>query len=220
MAKATDIIAQTFNGAAADIATAVLESTRAKVQVDKAKGRAQGAYTALTKIASTMGQADFKAAAESVEDVIRSNVNGFADAIGAPMNKKGDAHVIPSGFMSAKSVLLSSFDYGVEFTDEETGEIRPFGQIRKDLKAAKDAEIAAKLDQNDHALTEARATLSSLSEVLAAYAPKVNTKGEVESNVDDATAEHLRALSAYMADWKAELDSLNGAEDDSEAQAA
>lgn len=221
MAKATDIIAQTFTGMAADIASAVLESVRAAQAKDKATNRQQGAYTRLTAIAAESGREDFEAATSAVMDAIRGNANGFATAIGAQPNKKGDAFTIPSGFMTAKSVLLSAFDHGVPMLDDESGEVRPFGQIRKDVKAAKDEELDAHKSDNDRALDEARAALSSLSEVLGAYAPKVDSKGNVESNVDDATADHLRKLTKYLAKFNADLDELNGAEDDAaEAKAA
>lgn len=107
----------------------------------KAQQKAQGAYTGTISVALefTSDPDGFDEAMGELFDGIRANTDGLARRVSAAKAKKGEAYVVPNALSAARSVIKGAFEFGVSFHDED-GEIRSFGGIRKDLRAAQQAE--------------------------------------------------------------------------------
>lgn len=184
----------------------ICESVRT---VDKANAEAQaanekrmGAYGTFTQLASEMDSESFEQSMDNLFASIRVNTKGIAKRVKAKANDKGDGWKIPSSMSSAKSVLLSAYEYGVPLLDEETDAPRPFGTIRKEAKAAKQAE-----EQAERTLQEIQRDM--LVDRLTEFAASLKSE-----EPDLAMAGHYADLETALDDWTLEHAKLSGADED------
>jgi hypothetical protein len=186
------------------LVAATKAQTQATKAIEKAQGKREGAYAVSTRLAVEIG-ADFEPAMEHLFSQIRTNEDKLASRFSAPKNDKGDGFKIPSSLSSAKSVLAGAIEYGIELVDEEDGETpRPFGQIRKDLKAAKQA-------LEDAERSDAEVSRDRAADMLVAFAATLRTH-----EVDAAMGEWCEGISEVLEEWGTELAALMGDAGDEE----
>ena len=135
---------------------------------------------------------------KTVFDGIRTNADGLAKELKCKPAKKEGQFTVPGAAMSAKSVLLSAFDYGIPMLDDESGEPRPFTNIRDEVKAAKDAE--AKAERNDSQIIR-----DNLADQLRKLADSLESE-----EPDVAMAESMLALSMDIEKWSKEHAAISG----------
>ena len=175
---------------------------KANKAVEQANEKRTGSYATFTLLATEMGQEDFAQCMESLFADIRVNKGGIARKVKAPANDKGDAWKIPSAMSSAKSVLLTAYEFGVPMLDEETDQPRPFGTIRKEANAAKKSEAQA-----ERTLQEIER--DQLADHLREFA------GSIASEEPDlAMAASYRKLEAMLDAWTVEHAAISGADEE------
>lgn len=176
----------------------VQEQKAAARAMQKAQERATGAYTGTIAVAIEFA-ADPDGFDEAMGELftrIRANTDGIARAAKAEKAEKG-GYKVPGALSSARSVLKGAFEFGVALRDEDG--IRSFGAIRKDLRAAQQAEKDAERQPYEIARDELVAALREAAERVA----KLETDIESGCACDD--------LRAHVEREVAELEALTGA---------
>jgi len=192
MSKQTDTLTLLTNAA--------LSLNKASKAISKAKETEAGSYSIAVQAADKAGSA--KVLGEAFATLFnRIRTDGkFAVQCGAEKVSKpkpnGPRYKVPSGLMSAKSVTLGAFEYGVSFSDENG--LRSFGAIRKDYSEAKAAAKLAELSGDEktrHDLCEMldsiKASVSDfgadgLAELFAAVTDIHNAVNEVQAQAAEA----------------------------------
>lgn len=154
-----------------DAALALNKATKA---ANKAKEGQQGSYSMAVQAAVVAGDAGtLDKAFTELFSRIRTDgtfaVQCGADKIAKP-KPGGPRYKIPSGLMSAKSVTLGAYKHGVDFTEDR--EVRSFGAIRTDLRAAQQAEKAANLTGDDKTRVELVEMLNSIRDSVSDFGGK------------------------------------------------
>ena len=173
---------------------------KANAEAQKANDKRQGAYATFTALAVETGGEVFGQAMDTLFSDIRANVDGIAKKVNAQATKDGKAWQVPSAMSSAKSVLVSALELGVETTDAETGEIRAFGAIRKDVQALRKAEKDAERSDEEIARDVLRQRLVDLADALATDEP------------DAAMVAHYGVLTSLLNGWVIEAAEVAGEE--------
>lgn len=170
----------------------VKASDKVAAAANKLNEQRVGAYSFMVGAGILAGTAAvFKSESESFMDAIRTNRDGMAVKLKCKTGKPGkdaDApvgYLVPSAFSAAKSHILNALERGVELSDSESGDPRPFTQIRKDVEALVQAEKVAALTGDDKVRHEIAVNLATLQERLA----KLN--GEALGYVAEAISEIL-----------------------------
>ena len=179
---------------------------KANAKAQKANDERMGAYATFIVLALETGADTFDAAMTTLFADIRANVGGIATKVNAQPTKDGKAWQVPSAMSSAKSVLVSALELGVEMVDGETGEPRSFGGIRKDVQALRKAEKEAERTPEEIARDVLRERLVDLAATLATDEP------------DAAMADHYGVLTALLNGWIIDAAEVAG-EDDAEVEA-
>lgn len=194
-----------FNANQRTIIGAIGEANKVKVQSDRLNERKKGVYATFTAIAADVAKETFAADMDTVFNAVRDNVDGIAVELKCKPGKKAGTYVVPGSAMSAKSVLLSAYDYKVPLLDMETGEVRAFGNIRDDVKAMRDAEAKAEQGEDKDIRDQTVATLHKLADMLASM-----------SEVDPVQADHMAALGIDLDTWANDFAAISGEVDEEE----
>lgn len=186
-----------------DMAKTTIQATKTAANAAKRK---QGAYVKAVQVAIITGNAPaFKHVFGHFEEMIRTNVDGLAEAIKAEQGKKhtedNPQYVLPGAVMSSKSVLVKAFEEGIELGSTE--EPRAFSQIRTEASDARKArELAEKLEQGGLEATQIR--IAQTIESITALTDKLTNEDEAES-VLNSLNDSLEALRAATVGKAAEL---------------
>lgn len=173
------------------LAKSVKDVNAAQKAIEKAQGKRQGAYAVSTVLAAEMGEG-FDEAMGTLFGQIRSGE--LAKTFSAKPAKKEGEFTVPSSLSSARSVLAAAVRYGIDLFDRETGEVRPFGQIRQDKVAFEAALALAERDDRTIARDSAVAALRALADRMAeteADQALADLAGQIEAQASELLAEWL-----------------------------
>jgi len=190
------------------IIEAIAEANKVNKQAERVNARREGIYTILTREAAANGATVFEKACDEVFDAIRGNVDGVAAETGCKPGKKEGTYVVPGAAMSAKSVLLGAFEYGVTMLDDETDGPRAFSAIRTDVKAARDLEALENASEEDQIRAALLAQIAGMVERLEA------------GDVDAMQAAAMAELSISLDTWEDDYAALSGEEGKQEEKKA
>lgn len=134
----------------------------AKGEQDKAAQAKEGYYTIAARLFDSKASVvTLRATLEAVEGEYRSGQMAGCPVILGKANKKTGERspVLPSGYKSAKSVLLDASTLGISVPAPAS-----FGAIRKAVKAAKDKQAEAAMTDADKARASILAELGAIME--------------------------------------------------------
>lgn len=141
-----------------------------KVGAEQAKlnDKRTGNYTGVVAAAIEAGSlAALDAAYDSLKADISENIGNIGKRLGCGLSKpdkEGNSrYIVPSGMMSAVSVIRACFEYGISLTDED-GEARTFGDLRKAKSEADASAKAATMTPAQAAQAEVRALCAQIAE--------------------------------------------------------
>lgn len=185
-----------------------------------------GTYTGMVALGiAAKTESVFETEVEAVFNDIRNNVEGLGTKTGCSLgkaDKDGNAkYTIPSGIMSAKSVVKSALAYELDLENEE-GEPVAFSQLRKSVAAARDEQARAALSEDDLAVLDAFDRIRSKLDGIVAVAAGLETLTSVEAleaDVEKLLTVANELVKAEVAVTEAEAEAAQ-AEDEADAVAA
>jgi len=122
-------------------------------ELEKAKGKIEGAYGIAMQAAAMSGDLEtFLEAYSMLENNIRKNVGNLAVRFGAEkrdkVDKKGNKYKLPNSVTTAKSRIKAAFDLNVAFTvdgaplevdsDGNPENLRSYTEVKDEVKATQD----------------------------------------------------------------------------------